>query len=434
MTSSIDLPRLSECLTLLFQLTGIPAQVRQRGTDGRVSVPFSIPDLPALKGIALPEDIERRIAERPGNDNGETGLNDAFPLMHVDATGMVICCIPVRRRDIDEAAGGPLLATIGPCFVPDANRAKPVGDDALTIRPDPKGALRDSADDEIAIVAGIAPRREPQYVYAAIRVAYQLIRGEPIDLADLIARNAERDDYRTVPEKTGETLYERREGTKFHLPWSAERELWDLVRRGATDEVRQKQDAISAWGFGIIGKTGLRHEKNMLIAATTLATRAAIDGGVPDEIAYAMSDGVIASGEDLSSVNAVLLLKERMIVDFTELVVRYKKKARYSPEVARCVDYVSKYLFGDVSLKILSGVTNLSPSQLSRKFKKETGMSIVEYVQRERIEEAKRMLAFSARSLPEIANCLNFASQSYFTAVFRKTVGTTPAEYRRRNG
>jgi AraC-like DNA-binding protein len=79
-------------------------------------------------------------------------------------------------------------------------------------------------------------------------------------------------------------------------------------------------------------------------------------------------------------------------------------------------------------------VTSLSPSQISRKFKKETGISIVEYVQRERVEEAKRMLVFSSRALPEIANCLNFASQSYFTAVFRKIVGMTPAEYRRANG
>jgi AraC-like DNA-binding protein len=434
MTNAINLPRLYENLTQVFQLTGIPAQVRKNGPDGQTTIPFSIPDLEALKCIALPTDIERRLAEWLARDSGKKGKQDEYPLIHVDATRLLICCIPIPRRDSADAADERITVTLGPCFVPDANRVRTGNGETPTIRSDPEGALRDLSSDAIAIVGKLAPRRELQYVHAAIRVVWQLIGGDFLELADLLERNAERDEYRIVPEKTGATLYERREETKFHLPYSAERELWDLVRRGAIEEVTQKQAMISAWGFGIIGKTNLRHEKNMLIASTTLATRAAIDGGVPDEIAYAMSDGVIASGEDLSSVNAVILLKERMIVDFTELVIRYKKKTRYSPEVARCVDYVSKYLFGDVSLKLLSGVTSLSPSQISRKFKKETGISIVEYVQRERVEEAKRMLVFSSRALPEIANCLNFASQSYFTAVFRKIVGMTPAEYRRANG
>ena len=49
----------------------------------------------------------------------------------------------------------------------------------------------------------------------------------------------------------------------------------------------------------------------------------------------------------------------------------------------------------------------------------------------ERIQAAKNLLCEKKLSIEQIANYLDFSSQSHFTAVFRKAVGTTPAIWRK---
>ena len=75
-----------------------------------------------------------------------------------------------------------------------------------------------------------------------------------------------------------------------------------------------------------------------------------------------------------------------------------------------------------------------SPSYLAREFKKQTGLTMQQYLRSRRIELAMLALRSSEDSVQNICHSLGFGSQSYFTAEFRKAVGMTPAEYRRRNG
>lgn len=58
-------------------------------------------------------------------------------------------------------------------------------------------------------------------------------------------------------------------------------------------------------------------------------------------------------------------------------------------------------------------------------------MTISEYVQRERIEEAKKLLTLTDYPITDIAAWLNFSDQSYFNKVFKKWIGMTPKDYRR---
>jgi AraC-like DNA-binding protein len=58
-------------------------------------------------------------------------------------------------------------------------------------------------------------------------------------------------------------------------------------------------------------------------------------------------------------------------------------------------------------------------------------MTVGEYVQREKMEEAVFLLRHTATSLSEIAAYLNYSSQSYFTQQFKKYTGETPERYRR---
>ena len=75
----------------------------------------------------------------------------------------------------------------------------------------------------------------------------------------------------------------------------------------------------------------------------------------------------------------------------------------------------------------------VSPYHLSRLFKTHTGKTMRDYLNHERIEAAKELLAVSDHGIPEIASLLRFCDQSYFTLVFRRETGMTPGQYRKEN-
>jgi len=86
-------------------------------------------------------------------------------------------------------------------------------------------------------------------------------------------------------------------------------------------------------------------------------------------------------------------------------------------------------LGGDLSLVALAGVAGLSPSRFAAAFRRSTGIPPHQYVLRCRIDKARQLLATHRLPVADVAITLGFASQSHFTDVFRRIVGTTPRRY-----
>ncbi|MNO48018.1 HTH-type transcriptional activator Btr [compost metagenome] len=105
--------------------------------------------------------------------------------------------------------------------------------------------------------------------------------------------------------------------------------------------------------------------------------------------------------------------------------------AKLSRTVALCQNYIFNHLYEELSLDKLAEVAGLNRSYLSLLFKKETGFTISDFIQFERIVEAKRLIELPGISLSDIATRLHFNDQSYFTKVFKKYTGTTPKQFRR---
>ncbi len=72
----------------------------------------------------------------------------------------------------------------------------------------------------------------------------------------------------------------------------------------------------------------------------------------------------------------------------------------------------------------------LSRTHFSAKFRKETGMTLTDFILTETTDEAKRLLRYSDKSAAAIAAYLGFSSHGHFSRVFKKYAGTTPGEYR----
>ncbi len=70
----------------------------------------------------------------------------------------------------------------------------------------------------------------------------------------------------------------------------------------------------------------------------------------------------------------------------------------------------------------------------SKKFNKEMGIKVTDYIKQVRIDQAKIALITTKRSIQDISDSLQFGTRNYFSKVFREIVGVTPAAYRERMG
>ncbi|MHA6531147.1 response regulator [Paenibacillus sp. BAC0078] len=94
--------------------------------------------------------------------------------------------------------------------------------------------------------------------------------------------------------------------------------------------------------------------------------------------------------------------------------------------------FVDRYLLEDISLPKVAESIPISTSYLSRIFLKEVGESFSEYVIRNKIMYAQKLLRETNKKIYEIAEQLSYTNPHYFGKLFKERVGMTPLEYRNR--
>ena len=91
--------------------------------------------------------------------------------------------------------------------------------------------------------------------------------------------------------------------------------------------------------------------------------------------------------------------------------------------------YIRQHYREDLTRNELAEVVHITPNYLSKRFHTETGMSLREYINQLRIEDAKRLLLSTNTTISEIASEVGFDNISYFSTVFRKLCGVSPIEW-----
>lgn len=226
--------------------------------------------------------------------------------------------------------------------------------------------------------------------------------------------------------------YIMREDGEIRAPYSSEFEFYLLVKNGEVEKVEEacRTEFSDKSGFGKLCENPLQNIKYHFVVTAALIARYCIDGGMPHETAYNLSDLYIGRADKCTSFEQISKLHTKMSIDYAKRMNALKKNRIFSKPVVICVDYICENLGRKISMAELSVVTGLNESYLSRLFKKEMGLTVTDYILRKKIETAENMLKFSEYSPSQIAFMLGFPSQSYFTSVFKKISGTTPKKYR----
>ncbi len=215
------------------------------------------------------------------------------------------------------------------------------------------------------------------------------------------------------------------------LSW--EQLVCSYVENGQTDQLKELFSAPPKVYTGSIVYDELRQIKNRGIAMADSVSKAAIRGGLDVQQAFLTMELYIQKLELMQDCPTVERLFQEMVIDFAEQVEKLRCPADDKRHFCRmCIQYISRNVFAPIRTESMAKELGYSRSYLCSRFKQEMGLSITQYIQQEKIEEAKRLLRFSNYNLSEVASLLNFSSQSHFQTVFKRITGETPLEYRKK--
>lgn len=218
-----------------------------------------------------------------------------------------------------------------------------------------------------------------------------------------------------------------------HRPLEEEYYFYQAVSSGDMDFVEKncrENTFTNPEGMGILSTNSLTNLKYHFVVTVAMVTRRCVEAGMELEQAFRLSDFYILKMDSCTSIDAISRLHTQMVLDYTRKMILVKKNNFLPKPIVLCMDYIYSNINRRITVEELARHADLSPSYLSRLFKKELNVSISDYICEMKVEKAQHLLRYSDYTLIEIANYLAFSSQSHFIQTFKKLVGVTPKKYR----
>ena len=123
----------------------------------------------------------------------------------------------------------------------------------------------------------------------------------------------------------------------------------------------------------------------------------------------------------------LLLLREYRVSDGMD------EKVETPALIHEVVSYVSANFLERMTIDELAFLFKTNRATLCREFKRETGRTLVTFINEKKVERAKEKILSSGKTFTQIAEEMNFESIHYFTRFFKKMTGETPKEFRQKH-
>jgi len=219
----------------------------------------------------------------------------------------------------------------------------------------------------------------------------------------------------------------------YTMSYQAEQQLLRHIEEGNIPVLQSLFSGKHDKEYGILANVPLRNTKNLFIVIIAIAARCAIQNGLAVEVSYNISDQFIQQIElasDVSSLNKIVL---EGVTDYSTRIQKLKIPKGVSPLVHHAIQFIEKSVNQPITVEDVCRYIGKSESYFATVFKKDTGKNIGAYITDAKIQEAKRLLKYTDKSILDISTYLCFSSQSYFQNVFKKLTGLTPLKYRNKN-
>lgn len=211
--------------------------------------------------------------------------------------------------------------------------------------------------------------------------------------------------------------------------YAIENKIMQAVSQGQSNKAEAILSTLSLSMLEERTADPLRNLKNYVIIMNTLLRKSAENGAVHPLHIDRLSSDFARKIELLTSREAGMKLLREMIHKYCLLVKNHSMKG-YSLLIQKVITQIDMDLTADLTLSALAKLQNVNASYLSTLFKKETGQTLTEYVNRKRIDHAIFLLNSTSLQIQSIAQHCGISDVNYFTKTFKKNIGTTPREYR----
>jgi two-component system response regulator YesN len=213
-------------------------------------------------------------------------------------------------------------------------------------------------------------------------------------------------------------------------PLETERELLRRVRLGDKEGAKEVlNEILGKILFKNAGQTELIRARILELAV--VLSRAAVEGKADLEMILGLNFEYIQELGKIKSIEELCIWIVKVLDRFTESV--YENRNIENVDIIRKTrEFIRTNYKKKIKLVDISKAIYLSPYYLSHIFKRETGVTLMEYLAKVRIEEAKYLLENTPLNTTLIAFEVGYSDQSYFCKVFKKIEGISPYDYKKR--
>ena len=274
-----------------------------------------------------------------------------------------------------------------------------------------------------------------------VLLACNLYREDPYTEGRLFLDNCiEPECFDRLQKHFSQLVFENRETGKTHNPYDQELREFASIEAGDPEQLRRSLAEDYPGEIGTLANDPLRHTKNRAIVVITLASRAAIRGGLASETAFSLCDSYIQKAEECQDIPSLFHLFHAAEFEYARMVQEINAQKDGTPDkagnphIVRCKDYIFTHLHEQLTVQEIADAAGLNANYLSGLFRRCENISLTGFMRREKIRLTKNLLIYSRYTYGEIAACLGFSSQSHLGKYFKEASGMTMRQYRETYG
>lgn len=177
----------------------------------------------------------------------------------------------------------------------------------------------------------------------------------------------------------------------------------------------------------------IKNSEYAVVSAISIMRKAAIEMGVPEEICYRTSFQYLKKLSQCASTMEMVRVYADVTNELGRRISKEIQKGGTGEIQERCKRYIAKNIRRKFTVKEMADELGYHPGYLSKMFTQREGVSLQQYILKERLRLAANILRNSKEKIGTISDYLCFHSQSYLTEQFVREYGMTPTEYRKKN-
>ncbi|MDO9493907.1 PocR ligand-binding domain-containing protein [Acetobacterium sp.] len=228
--------------------------------------------------------------------------------------------------------------------------------------------------------------------------------------------------------QTRKNLEEKLNSQSLNFFLEKEKALIGKIKLSDLDECRKLFKVMLADIFSCDGEK-LLIMKGRVYELVVVMSRACVEAGVDIEKSMGFNANLLQELNNCYSIREINIVANSLLERYLD-EIHHHSKSKNRSAVEGIKGFIRNNYAKNNSLEEIADSVYLSPFYVSRIFKESQNMTVMDYVTKVKLDEAKKMLSNPRYKIEEIAMSLGYSDGSYFSKVFRRNEGMTPTQFR----